>query len=132
MVTRRSGVILTLTATPSRLAIPHVGGGSAAYAALVGLSRTLSVELAPQGVRVVCLMPNALPETETIRKNFALFAKTAGITPADFLGRMASTTHLGRLSTLGELAEAAVFVASDHASGMTGTVLNLSGGGVAD
>ena len=41
-------------------------------------------------------------------------------------------THLGRLTTLAELAEAAVFTASDHASAMTGTVLNLSGGGVAD
>jgi NAD(P)-dependent dehydrogenase (short-subunit alcohol dehydrogenase family) len=132
MVARRSGVILTLTATPSRLAIPNVGGGSAAYAALVGLSRTLSVELAPQGVRVVCLMPNALPETGTIRKNFALFAEAAGVTPAEFLARIASTTHLGRLTTLAELAQAAAFCASDQASAMTGTVVNLSGGGVAD
>lgn len=132
MVVRRSGVILTITATPSRLAIPHVGGGSAAYAALVGLSRTLSVELAPQGVRVVCLMPNALPETTTIRENFALFAKTAGVAPAEYLARIEGMTHLHRLTTLRELADVAVFAASDQASAMTGTVVNLSGGGVAD
>ena len=132
MVARGSGVILTLTATPSRLAFPHVGGGSAAYAAVVGLSRTLSVELAPQGVRVVCLMPNALPETQTIRENFALYAKASGIAPAEYLARIASTTHLRRLTTLSELANVAAFTASDQASAMTGAVVNLSGGGVVD
>src|SRR5262245_27164089 len=75
MVARRSGVILTITATPSRLAFPNVGGTAAAYAAIVALTRTLSVELAPQGVRVVCLMPNAMPETSTIRENFGRYAK---------------------------------------------------------
>jgi enoyl-[acyl-carrier-protein] reductase (NADH) len=41
-------------------------------------------------------------------------------------------THLRRLTTLDELAKTAVFLASDHASGMTGTVVNLSGGAVVD
>jgi NAD(P)-dependent dehydrogenase (short-subunit alcohol dehydrogenase family) len=68
MVERRSGVILTITATPSRLAFPNAGGSAPAFAAVVALTRTLSAELAPQGVRAVCLMPNAMPETETIRE----------------------------------------------------------------
>jgi NAD(P)-dependent dehydrogenase (short-subunit alcohol dehydrogenase family) len=49
MVARRSGVILTITATPSRLALPNVGGNAPAFAAVVALTRTLSAELAPQG-----------------------------------------------------------------------------------
>jgi NAD(P)-dependent dehydrogenase (short-subunit alcohol dehydrogenase family) len=132
MVARRSGVILTITATPSRLAIPNVGGLAPASAAVVALTRTLSAELAPQGVRVVCLMPNAMPETGSIRENFERYAKATGLTPAQFQARLESTTHLGRLTTLAELANVAAFVASDQASAMTGTVANLTGGAVVE
>jgi uncharacterized protein YndB with AHSA1/START domain len=52
------------------VAFPNVGGNAPASAAVVALTRTLSAELAPYGVRVVCLMPNAMPETGTIRENF--------------------------------------------------------------
>jgi NAD(P)-dependent dehydrogenase (short-subunit alcohol dehydrogenase family) len=128
MVARRSGVILTITATPSRMAFPNVGGNAPGFAAVVALTRSLSAELAPQGVRVVCLMPNAMPETGTIRENFEKFAKAAGVTATEYLARIQSMTHLGRLTTLAELANAAAFVASDQASAMTGTVINLSGG----
>jgi NAD(P)-dependent dehydrogenase (short-subunit alcohol dehydrogenase family) len=132
MVARRSGVILTITGTPSRMAFPNVGGNASAFAAVVALSRTLSAELAPQGVRVVCLMPNAMPETGTIRENFEKFAKAARITSAEYLARIESTTHLRRLPTLAELANVAAFMASDQASAMTGTVVNLSGGAIVE
>jgi NAD(P)-dependent dehydrogenase (short-subunit alcohol dehydrogenase family) len=132
MVARRSGVILTITGTPSRLAIPNVGGNAPAFAAVVALTRTLSAELAPQGIRVVCLMPNAMPETETIRENFQRYAKATGLTPAEYLARLESTTHLRRLTTLAELANVAAFMASDQASAMTGTVANLTGGTIVD
>ena len=82
MIARRSGVILTITATTSRGAFPNVGGTAPAYAAVVALTRTLSAELAPQGVRVVCVMPNAMPETATIRDNFGRYAKRALRTPS--------------------------------------------------
>ena len=132
MVARRSGVILTITATPSRLAFPNVGGMAPAFAAVAALSRTLSAELAPHGVRVVCLMPNAIPETGTIRDSFARYAQAAGLTPAEYQARIESTTHLRRLTTLAELANVAVFMTSDQASAMTGTVANLSGGAIVD
>src|SRR5262245_29938596 len=132
MVARRSGVILTITATPSRLAFPNVGGNAPGTAAVVAPSRTLSAELAPLGVRVVCLMPNAMPETRTIRETFEKYAKAAGITPGEYLARIESMTHLRRLTTLEELANTAAFLASDQASAMTGMVANLSGGAVVD
>jgi NAD(P)-dependent dehydrogenase (short-subunit alcohol dehydrogenase family) len=115
-------VILTITGTPARMAFPNVGGNAPAFAAVVALTRTLSAELAPQGVRVVCLMPNAMPETGT----------ATGLTPAEYQVRHEGTTHLRRLTTLAELANVAVFVASDQASAMTGTVVNLSGGTIVE
>jgi NAD(P)-dependent dehydrogenase (short-subunit alcohol dehydrogenase family) len=132
MVAKRSGVILTITGTPGRMGFANVGGTSPGYAAVVALTRNLSAELAPQGVRVVCLMPNAMPETATIRESFGRYAKAAGVTPAEFQARFEGMTHLRRLTTLEEFASVAVFMASDQASGMTGTVVNLSAGGVVD
>ena len=81
---------------------------------------------------MVCLMPNAMPETGTIRENFEKYAKAAGITPAEYLARLESMTHLRRLTTLAELANVAAFMASDQASAMTGTVANLSGGAIVE
>jgi NAD(P)-dependent dehydrogenase (short-subunit alcohol dehydrogenase family) len=132
MLVRRSGVILTITASLSRIAIPNVGGAAPAHAGVVALSRTLSAELAPQGVRVVCVMPNAMPETATIRENFGNYAKAAGVTYGEYLARIESMTHLRRLTTLAQLANTAVFLVSDQASAMTGTVVNLSGGAVVE
>ena len=132
MVTQRSGVILMVTGIPGRMGFPFVGGSGPAYAAVAALTRGLSVELAPQGVRVGCLMPHAIPETTTIRENFERYAKAAAVSRTDFQARMESTTHLRPLTTLAELSNAAVFFASDRASAFSGTILNLSGGAVAD
>jgi NAD(P)-dependent dehydrogenase (short-subunit alcohol dehydrogenase family) len=117
MVTKRSGVILTITGTPGRMGFPNVGGTSPGYAAVVALTRNLSAELAPQGVRVVCMMPNAMPETATIRESFGRYAKAAGVTPAEFQARFEGMTHLRRLTTLEELASVAVFVGPTRSAG---------------
>lgn len=63
MVTKRSGVILMLSASPARMAIPLTGGFGVACAAIEGLSRTLAGELSPQGVRVVCLRSHRIGDT---------------------------------------------------------------------
>jgi NAD(P)-dependent dehydrogenase (short-subunit alcohol dehydrogenase family) len=56
MVANGSGVIMTITAVPSRMGIPLVGGFAPAQAAVEALTRGLSAEFAPHGVRVVgCL-----------------------------------------------------------------------------
>jgi NAD(P)-dependent dehydrogenase (short-subunit alcohol dehydrogenase family) len=132
MVERGSGVILTLTATPARLAAPLVGGMGAAWAAVEALSRGLAAELGPHGVRVVCLRPDAIPETATIREVYGLHAEGAGMTPEAFRALMEGQTLRRRLPTLAEVANVAAFLASDRASAMTGTVANLSGGAVVD
>jgi enoyl-[acyl-carrier-protein] reductase (NADH) len=54
------------------------------------------------------------------------------MTWGEFHESLASRTHSRRLSSLAELANTAVFLASDHASGMTGTTVNLSMGSLDD
>jgi NAD(P)-dependent dehydrogenase (short-subunit alcohol dehydrogenase family) len=132
MVANRSGVIMTVTATPSRTGTPMIGGGGPAMAAVEALTRDLSAELAPRGIRVVGLRPQGMPETGRIRNAFALYAKASGMTWEQFQESLAGRTHTRRLSTLAEMAGVAVLMASDQASGMTGTVVNLSMGSLDD
>jgi len=132
MAQRGSGVIITLTAAPSRMAAPLIGGMGPAWAGIEALTRGLAAELGPYGVRVVCLRPDGIPETATIDVVFGLHAKALGITTQDFTAMMAGRTLLQRLPTLAEVAGAAVFLASADAGAMTGTAVNLSGGSLAD
>ena len=132
MVPKRSGVIMTVTALHSRTGIPLVGGYGPAMAAKEALTRDLSAELAPQGIRVVGLRPQAMPETGTIKDAFEPRAKASGMSWEQWQEMLASTTHPRRLMTLEEMANVAVFVASDKASGMTGTTVNLTMGSLDD
>lgn len=62
MLPNKSGVIMTVTALHSRIGIPLVGGYGPAQSAKESLTRSLSVELAPHGIRVVGLRPQGMPE----------------------------------------------------------------------
>ena len=67
MVPNRSGVIMTVTALPARTGTRLNGGYGPAHAAKEALTRDLSAELAPQGIRVVGLRPHGMPETSTMQ-----------------------------------------------------------------
>jgi NAD(P)-dependent dehydrogenase (short-subunit alcohol dehydrogenase family) len=132
MASKGSGVIMTVTSIPSRMAIPLMGGVAVAMAAEEALIRDLSVELAPQGVRVIGIRTQGMPETGTIEEVFGLHAKAYGITSEQFHNLIAERTHSRRLPTLQELAEVAAFMASDKASAMEGTMVNMSLGAIPD
>jgi NAD(P)-dependent dehydrogenase (short-subunit alcohol dehydrogenase family) len=131
MVAKKSGVIMSVSALPARVGSPLIGGYSPALAAKEALTRSLSMELAPHGIRVVGLRPHAIPESASIREVFNLKAAKV-MTWEQWQEGQASRTHTRRLSTLAELANVAAFVASDGASGMTGTTVNLSMGALDD
>jgi len=132
MVANGSGVIMTVTALHSRTGLPLVGGYGPAQAVKESLTRSLSAELAPQGIRVVGLRPQGMPETRTIKKAFEPRAKATGMTWEQWQELLASRTHPRRLMTLTEMADVAAFMASDKASGMTGTTVNLTMGSLDD
>jgi NAD(P)-dependent dehydrogenase (short-subunit alcohol dehydrogenase family) len=132
MIPNRSGVIMRVTALHSRTGIPLVGGYGPAMAAMEALTRGLSAELAPHGIRVVGLRPQAMPETSTIREAFEPRAEASGMTWEQWQEVLASRNHARRLMTLDEMADVAVFMASDKARGMTGTIVNLTMGSLDD
>jgi NAD(P)-dependent dehydrogenase (short-subunit alcohol dehydrogenase family) len=132
MLPNKSGVIMTVTALHSRVGIPFVGGYGPAQAAKEALTRHLSAELAPHGIRVVGLRPQGMPETRTIRNAYEPRAKATGMTWEQWQQLLASRTHGRRLMTLVEMGNVAAFMASDGASGMTGTTVNLTMGSMDD
>ncbi len=132
MVEKRSGVIMMHTPEPARMGVPLIGGMGRAWAAMEALSRNLSAEFAAHGVRAVCLRSTGMPETRTIEFVFGVHAKALGIPREQFQALMESMSHTRRSTTLAELTNVAVLIASDLASGMTGTVANVTGGKIVD
>jgi NAD(P)-dependent dehydrogenase (short-subunit alcohol dehydrogenase family) len=130
MIPNGSGVIMTVTALPARTGSRLNGGYGPAHAAKEALTRDLSLELAPHGIRVVGLRPHGMPETGTMREVFD--AKANGMTWEQFQEFLANSSHARRVMGLDEVAGMAAFMASGRASGMTGTTVNLTMGGVAD
>lgn len=132
MIEKRSGVILMHTPNPARMGIPRMEGMSPAWAAMEALSRDLSAELAPQGIRAICLRTTGLPETKTIEVVYGLHAKGLGIKPIEFQRFLEGLAHTKRHTTLAEVGNAAVFAASDLSLGMTGAIINFTGGMIVD
>ena len=132
MVQRKAGVIMSVTALPSRSGTRMNGGYGPAQAAMEAFTRDLSCELAAQGIRVVGLRPHGILETSMMRELFDIKAKPAGMTWEQFQGYLGSMTHTRRGTTLAEVANMAVFLASDKASGMTGTTANMTMGTLDD
>ena len=136
MTSRRSGVIVALSTPAARLAFPGVLGFGTTCAAIEGLCRHLAAELGAEGVRVVCLRPDALPEAVVrgshSRAVFGSAAARAGATIEQLLAGRADASLLKRSPTLAQVASAAVFAASGEAGAMTGAVLNLGCGSVVD
>jgi len=126
MTAAGSGVIVTMSTSASGLSgrdrrFHATGGFGAACAAVEEFIRSLAGEVGPHGVRVVCLRPDALPETWGSRDEEPVMAAHRFMTDG---------TAMGRMPTLQEVADAAAFVASDRASAMTGTIVNLTCGSI--
>lgn len=126
------GVILMHTPNASHISPPFVGGMVPAWAAIEALCRSLSVECGPNGVRTVCLLTTGIPETTLIDEVWDIHGKAHGVSFEQFHNVMEGATHRKRLTTLAELTNAALFVASDEGSAITGTTLNLTAGMIID
>ncbi len=116
LIRQRMGSIITVSS------VWGIYGGScevaysAAKAGVIGLTKALSRELGPSGVRVNCIAPGVI-ETDMM----SVFDE------AD-KRQLMNQTPLGRLGRPDDVAKAMLFLASDDASFITGQVLEVSGG----
>jgi 3-oxoacyl-[acyl-carrier protein] reductase len=131
MTKRGSGVIMAITATTARMAIPEVGGTGVTFDAIESLCRQWASELGPQGIRVVWLQTTGLPEAiSTTLDLFPAYGTGEAMTREELIAWLERRTMLKRLTSLAELANTAAFMASDQAGAITGGAANLSCGSV--
>jgi NAD(P)-dependent dehydrogenase (short-subunit alcohol dehydrogenase family) len=128
MIGQKQGLILMNTPSPSRISVPFMGGMPSTWSSVEALSRTISAECGPHGVRSVCILTSAMPDTPLIDEVYGLHAQAHGIEYSQFHAIMESKTHTKRLTSINDLAKAAVFLASEDGTAITGTILNLTSG----
>lgn len=122
MLARRSGTIINVSSINGTIAFPQRLAYCVSKAGVNMLTKVMAIEWASHGVRVNAIAPGYV-ETEIVK---GLAAK--GILDRERLSRR---TPMGRLGLPEEVAEAAVFLTSDAATFITGSVLTVDGGWMA-
>jgi 3-oxoacyl-[acyl-carrier protein] reductase len=119
MIDRGRGSIVTMSSTAGR----QPGGASVAYATakagIVMMTRHLAVDLAPHGVRINCIAPSAI-ETERL----------VALMPAAAREQLGQSFPLRRIGTVDDVADAALYLATQQSSWVTGVTIDLTGGRV--
>lgn len=126
------GVILGITANAAREAYTEMGGFGIACAAVEHYLRHLAAENGPRGVRCCWVRSPGSPDAPGVREVWEIHAKQRGITFEEMHREVAKDTPLRRISSLAQVADAVVLLASDLASSMTATLANATGGGQVD
>lgn len=129
MIQQGSGVILSLTSGSSRATSPMMGNTGPADAATETFLRYLAAEVGPSGVRVVGLHTAGV--VETLTREGILAVNSDGPDPETVVQMLSQMTMLRRAPRLAQVADVAAFLASDQASGITSTIVNVTCGLVA-
>lgn len=111
------GSVINITSIEGTRAAPGYAAYAAAKAGVVNLTRTAALELAPHGIRVNCLAPDV-----TMTEGLLAIAQPG------FEAAIANMVPMGRAGHVDEMAGAAVFLASDLSSYVTGQTLHVDGG----
>lgn len=116
MISKKRGVIINISSIWGIVGASCEVAYSASKAGIIGLTRALAKEVAPSGVRVNCIAPGVI-KTDMLNS----FSE-------DDLNALIEETPLGRLGEPSDIAKAALFLASDDSSFITGQVLSPNGG----
>lgn len=113
---QKRGAIVNISSISGKVGLVGQTNYSAAKAGIIGLTKAAAKELAPHGVRVNAVQPGLIRTamTEALRQ--------------DIWDQKLSEVPMGRAGEPGEVANAVLFLASDLASYITGTVLEVTGG----
>ena len=126
MVAQRSGVMLFTSSTSGLYGTPFRAPYSAAKWAVIGLMKTVAMELGPQGIRANAICPGSV-NGPRIDRVIAAEAQAKGMTPDAVRQGYAAGTALGKLSDAQDVAAMAVFLASPAARMVSGQAIAVDG-----
>ena len=127
MMERGSGSIVNISSIAGKMAFPEEAGYCGTKAGVLGLTRSLAVELAPHGVRVNAICPGNIL-TPMLQSVDARICAEEGWEPGTHLEKTAQEVPLGYIGQPEDVAAVVAFLASDDASYIVGPAINPEGG----
>ena len=129
MLPRKQGVVLNMSSQSGKTGNSHYAAYCASKFGIIGLTQSLAVEFAPDGIRVNALCPGVV-FTPLWDNMIADYAKKRNMKNQDVAAYLEGKIPMGRLCSEKDVAEMAVFLAGDGAAYVTGQAINISGGAV--
>lgn len=123
----RAAAVLTLTSYSVKQPLPNLVLSNSVRLAVIGLTKSLALELGAAGIRFNSILP-AATETERNMELTTDRARRAGTPVEEERQKQAAASALGRIATPQEFANVAVFLCSPAASYLTGVMLSVDGG----
>jgi 3-oxoacyl-[acyl-carrier protein] reductase len=117
MISQGGGTIINMASMGGKVGSPNQAHYAASKAAVIGLTRVTAMELGPHGIRANCICPG-----------YVLTEMGAATRTPEMVAKWSSASPLGRCAEPDEVADMAVFLASDEARYCTGQAMNVSGG----
>lgn len=126
---RGRGAVINLASQAGRRGEALVSHYCATKAAVISYTQSAALAMAPHGIRVNAIAPGVV-DTPMWDRVDSLFARHEGLAPGEKKVAVGKAVPLGRMGRPGDIAGAAVFLASDEASYITAQTLNVDGGSV--
>ncbi|MFH1091455.1 MAG: SDR family NAD(P)-dependent oxidoreductase [Pseudomonadota bacterium] len=127
MMERKKGKIVNIASTAGKWGSRHQSAYNASKHAIVGLTRCIGLEMGPFNINVNAICPG-LVETGMVESFYKDHSKAAGITEEALKNYILSQTPLQRLVQAKDVADLAVFLASEESNNMTCQSITVSGG----
>jgi 3-oxoacyl-[acyl-carrier protein] reductase len=127
MKEKGSGAIIFMTSSSTKEILPNLLLSNMMRAAVVGMAKTMSKELGPHGIRVLCVAPGRhdTPRIEQLDENAA---SSSGKSVDEVRTANSAAIALGRYGRAEEFGDVVAFLASERASYVTGTSVSVDGG----